>query len=103
MIGMWLLAAPDVLEYTDLPRLTHQITGPWIATFGMVAMSESVRAVRWVNVGLGLWLVLAPFILSYPSTHLLMSLVVGLTVMALASVEGTISQRFGGGWSALWK
>ncbi len=102
VIGMWLLAAPDLLGYDGPPRLNHQICGAWIATFGMVAMSESVRGVRWVNVGLGLWLVMAPLIWSYPSEQILANTIAGLTVMALACVRGTISERFGEGWRALW-
>ena len=103
VIGMWLLAAPDVVGYEGPPRLNHQISGAWIATFGMVAMSESVRAVRWVNVGLGLWLVIAPFIWSYPHEQILASGIVGLTVMALGCVRGTVTEQFGGGWSTLWR
>jgi hypothetical protein len=103
VLGIWLLAAPDVLTYSGLARYNNQIIGVWIATFGLIAMSESVRAVRWVNVGLGLWLVLAPFTWKYPHEQFWESLVVGVAVMALACVRGPISGQFGGGWSALWK
>ena len=103
VIGMWLLAAPDVMGYNGPPRLNHQIAGAWIATLGIVAMSESVRAVRWLNVGVGLWLVIAPFIWDYSREQLLASILVGLAVMGLACVQGMISERFGEGWSVLWR
>ena len=103
VLGVWLLAAPDVLNYSGPARLNNQIIGAWIATFGMIAMSESVRAVRWVNVGLGLWLVIAPFTWKYPNQQFWESILAGLTVMALACVRGYISERFGGGWRALWR
>ena len=102
VLGIWLLAAPDVLNYSGPARLNNQIIGAWIATFGLIAMSESVRAVRWVNVGLGLWLVIAP-----SPGNILISSSGRASLSVLRSwrwhARGHISERFGGGWTALWR
>ncbi len=102
-IGVWLLASPDILGYTGLARMNNQIIGAWMATFGLIAMSESVRAVRWGNAVLGLWLVCAPFMLDYPDERACGSIVTGIAAIALSCVRGTLSNRFGGGWIALWQ
>ena len=102
-LGGWLLAEPDVVGYSGPPRINHEIVGAWIITFGMIALSESVRAVRWVNMGLGSWLVCAPFILRYPAERTWTSLAIGLAVSLLAWAGGNLSERFGGGWAVLWR
>ncbi|MGZ8383271.1 MAG: SPW repeat domain-containing protein [Nitrospira sp.] len=61
LIGVWLMASPDVMGYGGSARANNQIVGVWMATFGMIAMSECTRAMRWVNLVLGTWLVMAPF------------------------------------------
>ncbi len=103
VIGFWLLASPDLLEYAGTARMNNQIVGAWLATFGLIAASESVRALRWVNVALGTWLLVAPFLLDYPDERACGSLVGGMAAIALSSIHGPSSERVGGGWTALWK
>lgn len=103
IIGVWLLASPDALGYTGSAQVNNQIVGAWITTFGLIAMSEAVRAVRWGNVALGAWLIGAPFILNYPHESTIGSIVIGLATIALSCIRGTLMNRFGGGWSVLWR
>lgn len=101
--GVWLLASPDLLTYTGSARMNNQIVGAWVTTFGLIAMSESVRAVRWGNVALGAWLICTPFLLDYPDERAIGSIATGLVVIALSCIRGTLTSRFGGGWSVLWR
>ncbi len=103
VIGVWLLASPDLLGYTGSAQVNNQIAGAWITTFGLIAMSESVRAVRWANAALGAWLLCAPFILEYPDERAIGSIALGLGVLALSCIRGTLVNRFGGGWTVLWR
>jgi hypothetical protein len=103
LLGLWLLASPDLMEYGGPARINNQIVGVWMATFGMIAISECMREVRWVNAMLGVWLVAAPFVLNYPDERALGSIVAGVAGIVLAAVRSPLSDRFGGGWSALWK
>ena len=65
LLGIWLLASPDIMGYGGYARVNNQVVGVWMAAFGMIAISECLRAVRWANVALGVWLILAPFVLDY--------------------------------------
>ena len=103
ILGIWLLASPDLIGYGGQPRVNNQIVGAWMATFSMVAISECLRAVRWVTLVLGIWLVSAPVVLDYPDERVFGSIAAGSTTILLALVRGTLSERFGGGWSALWR
>lgn len=103
VIGVWLLASPDILGYSGSAQVNNQMVGAWIITFGLIAMSESVRAVRWGNTALGAWLICAPFILEYPDERAWGSIASGLGTIALSCIRGPLSNRFGGGWRILWR
>ena len=103
-LGIWLMAAPAVLGYGTPARTNDRILGPVIATFAIIAWWEATRGVARFNLPLGGWLLLAPWILGYGATApIVNSLAVGLLVLGLATVRGTVKKRYGGGWSALWK
>ena len=104
IVGIWLMAAPAVLGYGDPAETNSHIFGPVITTFAVIAWWEATRAVgRW-NVPLGLWLVAAPWVLGYDGAWVIAnSMAAGAIVAALGLVKGTITQRFGGGWRALWQ
>ncbi|GMV50574.1 MAG: hypothetical protein NBKEAIPA_02496 [Nitrospirae bacterium] len=103
VIGVWLVASPDLLQYAGAARMNNQVVGAWMATFGLIAASESVRPIRWINVVLGTWLLVAPFLLAYPDERACGSLAAGIAAIALSLIRGAPSERFGGGWTALWK
>lgn len=103
MMGVWLAAAPDVMGYGGHARLSNQLVGVWMATFGAIAISECLRAVQWANLALGVWLVAAPFILEYPDERACGSIVVGIAAISLALVRAPLRERFGGGWTSLWR
>lgn len=103
-LGVWLMAAPAVLGYGPPAETNDRIVGPVIATFAIVACWEATRPVRRWNLPLGAWLLLAPWVLGYAGgLATLNSLAVGVLVIGLARVRGTITGRYGGGWSALWR
>jgi hypothetical protein len=102
VLGVWLTASPDLLGYTGHAATNDHIVGPTIASFAFVAVWEVMRGLRWVNVVLGGWLLIAPWVLGYGEwLPMVNSLTVGVAVMGLSFVKGTLTQRYGGGWSAL--
>ena len=101
LLGVWLMAAPDILGYDGAAALNDHILGPVIATLAAVAAWEATRPLRWGNLPIGLWLIVAPWLLGYETVPLLNSTAVGLLLVATCTVRGRIRQRFGGGWSAL--
>jgi hypothetical protein len=90
--GLWEALAPFILGYSAIA------VAMWNAVIiGLVLFVLAVVAARnddarldknldWVNVGLGVWLVLAPFILGYSATAIAMwnDIVVGIVVVVLA-------------------
>jgi hypothetical protein len=103
LLGIWLTAAPDILQYDSPARMHDQIVGPLIITFAMIAMSESTRPVRWINVLLGNWLVIAPVIFDYSIGQAIHSQALGIGVALTALVKGSTVERFNGGWTTLWR
>jgi hypothetical protein len=100
LIGLWVMASPDMMGYSGPERTNHHIVGPLVVSFGMIALSQTTRSARWVNVVLGLWLIVAPFALSYSP---LKSSLVGTVVFGLSLIEGSRREQLGGGWTRLWK
>ncbi len=104
LLGLWLMVAPTVLGFEKTIANNDYIVGPCVASFAIIAIWEATRVVRLYNIPLGIWLLLAPWVLAYDNTLAIVNdMVVGGLVIAFALIKGTISQRFGGGWSAIWK
>jgi len=104
-LGIWLMAAPAVLEYGGRARLNDVIMGPLVVTFATVAMWEVLRPLRWVNLFVGLWLLAAPAVLGYLTTIAgVNGMLAGVVVAGLSGLGGaTAGTGFGGGWSSLWR
>ena len=102
-LGVWLMAAPAVLDYAGQASATHRLVGPVVASFAFVAVWSHVRGLRWANVPLGSVLLVAPWPLGFGEVATVNSLIVGLALIALAPVRGPIRGRFGGGWAYLWE
>jgi SPW repeat len=100
-IGIWLMAAPAALGYGDPARTINRILGPLAASAAIVALSEVTREVRWLEAAVGLVLLVSPWLLGYPVTPAVHSLAAGGFLIGLGATRGSVSQRFGGGWSSL--
>ena len=100
-LGFWLMAAPAVLGYGGTAADVHRVLGPITAAFALIAVWGHMRPIRWVNVALGGALVVVPFVWAFGTVATANSVVVGLAVAGLAFVRGTVTERYGGGWSSL--
>lgn len=100
LIGLWIMASPDMMGYSGPEQTNHHIVGPLIVSFGIIALTETTRSARWANVTLGLWLVVAPLVLNYDP---LKSSLLGTAIFGLSLIEGSRREQLGGGWSRLWK
>jgi hypothetical protein len=101
LVGLWLMAAPAVLNYAEPASTVDRIVGPLAATVGAVAFTQAMRPVRLWNLPLGLWLVGAPLLLGYEGRSSLNSFLAGLALIVLSRIRGRITRRFGGGWASL--
>jgi hypothetical protein len=103
ILGLWLMAAPDLLGYGGIAADNDHVVGPLAASVAVIAIWQVTRPVRWANLALGAWLLIAPWVLEYERSAQLNDTIVGLLLIAFAAIGGKVeSHRFGGGWSALW-
>jgi uncharacterized membrane protein len=97
LLGGWLLLAPAVLgsegsRLADSDRLVGSLT----ITFALIALAEVTRAVRSLNVPLGLWLVAAPWVLGGSiGAAAWNDAVVGSLLVALSVPRGEVRERYG--------
>lgn len=100
-LGIWLMAAPDLLGLGDPAADVLHVLGPIAAAVGFIAASEVTRGLRWVNLLTGLALVITPFVLGYGTVALVVSAVSGLALIGLAFLGAQTHTAFGGGWRSL--
>jgi hypothetical protein len=100
-VGLWLMAAPAVLDYGEPASTVDRVVGPLAATVAGVAVTQAMRSVRFWNVPVGLVLLGAPLLLGYEGRAALNSFLAGLALLLLARVRGRLTRRFAGGWSSL--
>lgn len=104
LLGIFLMAAPDLFGLGGTASDNFHIFGPVITTFAVVSWWEATRSTRLWNAPLGVWLTISPIFLGYESgTGIFIAVAAGLAVTALSFVRGKIEKRYGGGWKALWR
>lgn len=103
-LGLWLMIAPGIFQYSPAASDNGHIAGPIIVTFSVVAIWEATRLVRKWNFPIAIWLLAAPWILGYENSIAIISdMGVGVLVLIFSSVKGKTERNYGGGWSVLWK
>jgi hypothetical protein len=101
-LSIWLLAAPDVLDYLGSNAgWVDRAIAPLAAGFATIACWPACRPCRWVNLLLGMTLLVAALVGGYPRIAIVNSCLVGLALMLLAPRGGRADAHLGGGWKAL--
>jgi uncharacterized membrane protein len=101
LLGLWLMAAPAILDYTGPAAVHFRIVGPVVAAIATIALWEITQPVRWANVLCGAWLIVAPWIFGFTTGALINSVNVGVVLIAVTLPRGARTQRYGGGWASL--
>jgi hypothetical protein len=96
-LGLWLLCAPAALGTQGAVADSDHVGGAVALTVAVIAMAEVVRAVRYLNVLLGLWSIAAPWLLGgAPQAAKLHSALAGVLLVLLSLPRGTVRERYGG-------
>jgi hypothetical protein len=103
LLGLWVMASPAVLALTGSAAESNYIAGPLIVTFGVIALWDINRSVRYTNVPIGLWVVVSAFVLPFQSAALWSNIIVGILVTVLSFVPAASKKQFGGGWKSLFE
>ena len=99
--GVALMASPAVLDYSGHAATSSWIVGPLAASVGYMAAFEITRALRLLELPLGLWLIATPFVFAAPRDAVAVSLCAGALLVATSSVAGQRKRPYGGGWRSL--
>jgi hypothetical protein len=100
-LGVWLMAAPTVLEYGAPAATVDRVLGPLIVSFALIAMWEVTRNLRFLNLACAASLLVAPTLLGYAGPARLNEPIVGILVAALTCLRWRRSRAYDGGWLGL--
>jgi hypothetical protein len=101
LLGIWLMASPDLLLDAGPAAAVVQIGGALLLTVSVVAMGEVTRAGRFLNIPIGLLVAAAPFFLTGATTAGSVSAFLGgLLAIALSIPRGRIAESYGS-WNRL--
>jgi nucleoside-diphosphate-sugar epimerase/uncharacterized membrane protein len=98
-VGAILLATPLTVGTEPPLYFSDHVVGCLVVTIAISALAEPIRAVRLLNVPLGLWLALSPFLLEGGATQgAVADVMFGLALVGLSLPRGTRSKEHYGGW-----
>jgi len=96
VLGMWMMAVPDVLGNKGLVADVDHLAGALIVVASGIAFGEPVRTMRFLIVPLGLLIAGTPFVVSEPTVAGgINDVIVGLGAAALCLPRGAIRESFG--------
>ncbi len=96
ILGMWTIAAPEILASRDFASFNNFITGPLIVAVSIVSFAEVARAFRFLNIILSLWLLTAPWVIGGASLNLLLNdSFVAIAIIFLSLSKGKIHHKYG--------
>lgn len=96
-VGMWNMAAPDVLGYSGQIADSSHLVGAFIVSFAVIAMSDVARTLRYVHILFGLWLIAAPWILGADQEiSRWNSVISGVVLIVMSFPKGKIEDKRGG-------
>ncbi len=101
--GLVVMAAPSIFGYSGAAADIDHIVGPIATSIGVIAASQILRAMRWVNVPLGVVLIASTLVVTRTGWGVVVIVAAGATLGATAFVRGEIDVDFAGGWAALWR
>lgn len=102
-IGIWLMLAPYVLHYGGVTADHHYIVGPLIVSFGLSAIWEVCREMRWWNFALGLWLLVSLLVWEHSATVGWSVGLSGVGCMLASLHRGQKKDKLGGTWFDLFR
>lgn len=95
LIGVWFVAASDVLGMQDRAMDAHVIAGALVIVISILALSEVLRAARWANIIVGLTLAALVWLLEGATlTGQITTTVAGVALALLTPPRGPVRQRY---------
>ena len=96
-LGIWLMASPAVFGMRGAAADSAHLVGALIVSFSVIAIAEVGRAIRFLNLPLGVWTIAAPWFLGGMSAAAIASsLLVGAAVILASLPRGPVRERYAG-------
>ncbi|WP_224269770.1 SPW repeat domain-containing protein [Haloprofundus salinisoli] len=95
-LGFWLMLSPTVFGTQGLLADSSHLVGALVVSFAVIATAEPARAIRFLNIPLGVWVIAAPWVLGpAPTLAAWSGVIVGVLLVALNIPKGTIRDQYG--------
>lgn len=95
-IGLWLIFSPAIFSDSQTLAKIENLSGALIITFSVIAMGESIRTFRFVNILIALLVMLSPFIFeSATNAGTINNIICGIIVIGLSIPRGKLKESFG--------
>lgn len=102
-IGLGLMVAPAVFNFSKAAADNNHIAGPLVLTFALISIWQINRNVRLFNIVTGAWFVLSPFIFGFDKTAATIDVVAGILIIIFSLFKGKMQSSYGGGWRSLFQ
>ena len=101
-VGVFLMFCPVLFGDLDRGALANSahLIGALITTLSVISLGEPVRALRFLNVALGLWILASGFIFGAPRSERWSLAAAGIAVVLLVLPRGPVRERYGS-WNRL--
>jgi nucleoside-diphosphate-sugar epimerase/uncharacterized membrane protein len=95
-IGVVLMCTRLLFGTSETAANSDHIVGSLVLTVSVMALGETARPLRFINVGFGIWLLLAPWVLEgYSGLAAVASILFGILLIWLAFPRGSILSHYG--------
>lgn len=97
ILGAWLLFSNRLLGYSGILADNTDVCGALIVVFSIISWAEVARALRFVNMIIGIWFAIAPFILPGALSSIVYwhSIIFGILVIFFSIFRGKIKEQYG--------
>jgi hypothetical protein len=101
VLGIWQMAVPGLLGQKGMVSNIDHLAGALVVAMSVLAMSEAIRTIRFLNILLALLIIVSPWISAGSTTHgTINNLIVGVVIIVLSISRGKISESYGA-WNKL--
>ena len=96
LLGVWLMAAPDILGSQGAAADSDHLVGALVVTIATIALAEVARPLRLLNILAGLWFVAAPWLLEGATTTSRWNdVIIGVVLVLLSLSRGKVREQYG--------
>ncbi len=104
LLGLWVMLAPDMLNYQKPEADYNYIVAPVAITFAITALWEVNRSARFIVMFCGLVLAISPLLSFFQSSDAIWNnALAGIIMILISLVKGKVKKHYGGGWLSLFQ